>query len=231
MTYSLYGYADRKPKHEIMRGIDHVRSKIIARNTVWFEQPDGRIGVRFHNCTILEQVDGGWNLFYGGWPTSTTADRINLALRLYVNPKFNVWRVGKQGQHDIYLRTESQMVPISTGLFLPEDGDLEERSGSQDYVLRSYLWWSSNRGTTANPMHVEWDGRASTLRYMMVGYSKSIIPYRFAQNVPGLRMKGFIYNWGKKEMHWKIVKRKIRFRNLFDDVLAAGHIDNIRRST
>lgn len=231
MTYSLYGYASRRTKAEILGSTPHVKSKIIARNTVWYEKPDGRIGVIFHRTKILEQVEGGWHVSFGGWPTTTTASRLHKVLKAYVNPNLYVWRVGSYGSHNIYLCTKTQMVPINDGLFVPDDLQLEERSCSQDSLLRQYMWYSRNWGQPTCPTEIEWDGRASTLRKHLVGWwNRQGIPIRLMKHLPGIKMVGGKKDPAYRENHirWKLVNKPILLRNLAEQVYFAGHIDNIK---
>jgi hypothetical protein len=231
MTYSLYGYADRRPKYEIMRNIPHVKSTIIARNTVLYTKEDGCIGVRLHSTTIFEEFPDSWHVSYGGWPTLVTERRINLAIRRFINPEWKVWRIGSRGEHDFYLFSKHQCVPIGNGLTIPKLGGLPERTSSQDFYLRKHqMWWISKWGQSIHPNFVEWDGRSSTLRYLLL--SERALPSAVLCTVKGLQMKGFFnpYRWSHDNqiMRWRVINKPILIRNRIEDVLSAGHINNLK---
>lgn len=56
-------------------------SLIVANNTRLLRHPDGTITLRYHRTDIVTYLpDGNLQLRTGGWQTSTTKDRLNLAL-------------------------------------------------------------------------------------------------------------------------------------------------------
>lgn len=74
-------YCEQKNKSEIMAGIDSVKSKFIARNTVQYETESGDIVTRYHVTDVaVIHPDKSVNLSTGGWSTKTTRERMNLAL-------------------------------------------------------------------------------------------------------------------------------------------------------
>jgi hypothetical protein len=229
MTYSLYGYADRKPKYEIMRNIPHVSSQIIARNTVLYTKEDGCIAVRLHSTTIFEEFHDSYHISYGGYPSLLSEKRLNKVIKEHVNKNWMVWRMGSYGQHDFYLFSGHQCVPVGSGLTIPKVGDLPERTSSVDYDLRKSFWWMKNWGQSTQPNFVEWDGRASTLRYLIL--NKRTLPASLLCTVKGLRMKGEFnkYRWAHSDqvMRWKITKKPILIRDRIEQVLGAGHINHL----
>jgi hypothetical protein len=71
----------RKNKSELLKGVEAVDSKVIARNTVRYTRPDGAVAVRLHSTDVVTTFpDGSIILDSGGWKTLTTKDRLRYAL-------------------------------------------------------------------------------------------------------------------------------------------------------
>lgn len=231
MTYSLYGYAPRRPKKEIMAGIDCESSKIVARNTVRYVQ-NGLVRYRFHHTTIYEETLTGFIIRTGSYHTYTTRERIDMALRAEGWDGWSVWQNGRYGHKESYLRSNSQMVPIEREIEV-KNGRMEERYSYCDPYFRRNYWlsWTHMIGAKENPNHVEWDGSASQLRRFMVEYQSRIIPWNFLNRVPGATMnvvKGTDYNSNALGVRYVCANKKIKIRDLFEEVCRAGHISNIK---
>ena len=68
----------KESKAQIMEGVEAMKSKIVANNTVEYTKPDGTRVVRLHHTDILEfPTTGGVVFNSGGWKTATTKDRMN----------------------------------------------------------------------------------------------------------------------------------------------------------
>ncbi len=68
----------KRSKRNIMQGIESVKSKIVANNTIEFTQQDGTRIIRLHNTNILIfKPDNSITFNTDGWKTVTTRDRMN----------------------------------------------------------------------------------------------------------------------------------------------------------
>jgi len=75
----------KENKSEIMRGIESVKSKIVANNTIEYYRENGDRVIRLHHTDIITfKVNGDIVLNSGGWLTSTTKGRMNAFLPPHV---------------------------------------------------------------------------------------------------------------------------------------------------
>ena len=226
-------YGEKMSKRDIMAGIDHdpKSSKIVSRNTVRYTH-NGHVCYRLYRTTIYEEVEGGVILRTNGWNSILTKDRLNLALK-NEKSEMRVWRMGRYGSHNMMLVREGQIVPILGSI--DTSRPLEEAKAPwADDIMRKYnLWWTHNVGQTKHPKDVEWDGRASTLRWLIM--KDHCLPWRILEYLPGTKLQLVQeerYRWRPSAtltLRYKFINNKIRIRNLIDEVLEAGHIDKIER--
>lgn len=95
----------KQTKKEIMDGIDNIKARVIAPNTVEYSKSDGTRVIRFHNTDILIfTVSGTITINSGGWYTLTTKARLNffLPFDMHVTQRKGMWYLHHNGQSYIY---------------------------------------------------------------------------------------------------------------------------------
>lgn len=82
----------------MVRGKTNRDRRKVGNNTYAEILPDGSVGVTLHNtCVVRIHEDGSYTLSNGGWPTTTTKDRINKYCPYRVFQKNYEWFVSVGG--------------------------------------------------------------------------------------------------------------------------------------
>lgn len=103
----------RRTKAEIMAGVDCIKSKIVANNTVEYERENGDRVIRLHSTDIITfKANGDIVLDSGGWQTVTTKERMNR-----FGP-FQVWQRNKMWWVDC----EDTIYAYADGITFHSDG-------------------------------------------------------------------------------------------------------------
>ena len=116
-----------------MDGIESVRSRVTAPNTVEYQTPEGKRVVRLHKTNIIEFLhrNGDIRLNSGGWQTVTTKERLNRflpGLRIYSDR--GVWMVSNGGDFDNGVAFYDGMILRSGRVPLPTKQDEQRKRGT-----------------------------------------------------------------------------------------------------
>lgn len=227
---SLYGYGNRLTKKEIMDGIESDSSKIIARNTVRFYK-NGLRSYRLYHTTILEETKDGVWIDSGRWHSTLTQHRINMALKdMGIGGEWTSGiRVWGYSNH-FFLHSPTQSIPLTHRTFVPTNGEIEEASYRQsDKDFRKHAFYASY--SYFHPNTIEWDGRTSTLRALIRNRK---YPWKFLMLVKGLSLvveKDTSYNTPPLlTLSYHIGKGKIKMRDVFEAICAAGGLEQYKAS-
>lgn len=122
-----------------MNGIESVRSRVIAPNTVEYQTPEGKRVIRLHQTDIIEFLhrNGDIRLNTGGWLTVTTKERLNRFLPgLSIYSIKGVWMISNAGQWDNGVPFYDGMILRNGRVPLPTIRDEQRKRGVERLKTR-----------------------------------------------------------------------------------------------
>ena len=106
---------------EIKRIVDNAKKPLVKiGNNTWLLKTNKGYGIKYHNTVIIEILPHDlYVLNVNGWETSTTKQRMNQLLPVYIYSEKGVWYFNKSGD-----RNKKNRVAYEDGMIINKDGDV-----------------------------------------------------------------------------------------------------------
>lgn len=99
---------------DMLEGVEYMgKPKLLERNTVKYQKPNGDMAIRLHRTDIIVTgVNGTVTLSSGGWKTMTTKDRINKYAGVQIHSDKGIWKVSS--------------IPFKDGMVIKANGEVKD---------------------------------------------------------------------------------------------------------
>lgn len=227
---SYFRAGDRRKKADIIGSTPHDKARKFMHNTVkmWHGQ---NVMYKFHRTVVYTRTPTSAIIDTGGYNTYTTRLRISKAKSDCKDAWFSAHIYNWCG---IMITKGDQMISAGSCFEVPVAGGLSEHSHeATDERWLKYSGVGTVRPARIHPNEVEWDGRASTLRFLL---NNSMYPWRLLNRVKDIKLSISAERnswWESNKIKSELVivyrfgKGGINLRKLVRAVLKQGHLGNL----